>query len=102
MSNSKLFVGNIPFSATAETLESYFSQAGDVIEVALMHDKMTGRSRGFGFVTMGDAGGATKAIEDLNGQSFEGRELTVSEARPRQPREDGGGGNFRSERGSRA
>lgn len=89
MSSSKLFVGNIPFTATSESLESYFSQAGDVIEVALMHDKMTGKSRGFGFVTMSDEAGAAKAIESLNGVDFEGRNLTVSEARPREPRPEG-------------
>lgn len=94
MSTAKLFVGNIPFSATAEALESYFGQAGDVIEVALMYDKITGRSRGFGFVTMGDAQGASRAIEELNGQEFEGRSLTVNEARPREPRADGNKSGF--------
>lgn len=91
MSNSKLFVGNIPFTATSDSLESHFGQAGEVIEVALMHDRITGKSRGFAFVTMANAAGASKAIDSLNGVDLDGRSLTVSEARPREPRPQGGG-----------
>ena len=90
--NSKLFVGNLAFSATENDLEDLFSQHGPVTEVNLMLDRATGRPRGFAFVTMATPEAAQAAIGALNGSSFEGRNLTVNEARPREERAGGGGG----------
>ncbi len=87
----KLYVGNLNFKTTQESLEALFSNYGEVQEVALVTDRETGRPRGFAFVTMDDDG-ATKAVEALNGNEFEGRSLNVNEARPREPRSGGGGG----------
>ncbi|MDH3585277.1 MAG: RNA-binding protein [Phycisphaerae bacterium] len=87
----KLYVGNMSFNTTEEGLESLFSAHGQVEEVAIITDRDTGRPRGFGFVTMDDDGGRA-AIEALNGNEFEGRTLTVNEARPRENRGGGGGG----------
>ena len=90
----KLYVGNMSFNTTEDSLTSLFSQYGEVQEVAVITDRETGRPRGFGFVTMDD-NGAKEAIEALNGQEFEGRALTVNEARPRENRGGGGGGGRR-------
>ena len=87
----KLYVGNLNFRTTQESLEGLFSNYGEVQEVALITDRETGRPRGFAFVTMEDEGGK-QAIEALNGQDFEGRDLNINEARPREPRSGGGGG----------
>jgi RNA recognition motif-containing protein len=81
----KLYVGNLPYSTTSDSLKDLFSKAGTVTEASVMMDKMTGRSRGFAFVTMEDAD-ADKAVEMLNGQEMEGRKLTVNEARPKTDR----------------
>ena|SRR5438093_13070868 len=89
---TKLYVGNLPFSTTENELQEMFSQAGAVQEVTLMQDRFTGKSRGFAFVTMGSDEDAQNAISKLNGQSIEGRPLTVNEARPREQRPPGGGG----------
>src|SRR5436305_11941472 len=89
---TKLYVGNLPFSTTENELQEMFSQAGTVQEVTLMQDRFTGKSRGFAFVTMGSDEDAQNAISKLNGQSIEGRPLTVNEARPREQRPPGGGG----------
>ncbi len=92
---NKLYVGNLPFSTTTEDLQQQFSQAGSVVEAIVMADKMTGRSRGFGFVTMADQESANKAIEMFNGKDFGGRVIVVNEARPmeqRPPRSGGFGG----------
>src|SRR5213080_2965546 len=89
---TKLYVGNLPFNTTENELQELFSQAGAVQEVTLMQDRFTGKSRGFAFVTMGSDEEAQNAISKLNGQTVEGRELTVNEARPREPRPPGGGG----------
>jgi cold-inducible RNA-binding protein len=89
---TKLYVGNLPFNTTENELQELFSQAGAVQEVMLMQDKFTGKSRGFAFVTMGSEEEAQNAISKLNGQSIEGRSLTVNEARPREQRPSGGGG----------
>ena len=103
----KLFVGNLPFTVTSDALQAAFSQAGTVESATVMTDKMTGRSRGFGFVEMSTDEEAQKAIEMLNGKDFEGRSLTVNEAKPlgdRPPRRGGfGGGNggFGGGRGGR-
>ena len=89
---TKLYVGNLSFNTTENELQELFSQAGTVQEVTLMQDKFTGKSRGFAFVTMGSEEDAQNAISKLNGQTVEGRPLTVNEARPREPRPPGGGG----------
>jgi cold-inducible RNA-binding protein len=91
MSN-KLFVGNLSFNTTENDLQDMFAAHGTVTEANLMMDRATGRPRGFGFVTMGTAEEAEKAIEALNGQSVDGRALTVNVARPREERSGGGGG----------
>jgi cold-inducible RNA-binding protein len=78
-----IFVGNLPFSATGADLEQLFGEYGTIDSAAVINDRETGRSRGFGFVEMSDAGEAKKAIEELNGYEFDGRALTVNEARPR-------------------
>jgi RNA recognition motif-containing protein len=82
----KLYVGGIPYSTTENDLRDAFGQAGAVESVAIIIDRMTGRSKGFGFVEMADDDGASKAIEMWNGKDFQGRKLTVNEARPMQPR----------------
>src|SRR5689334_17037902 len=89
---TKLYVGNLSFNTTENELQELFSQAGAVQEVTLMQDKFTGKSRGFAFVTMGSEQDAQNAISKINGQTVEGRTLTVNEARPREPRPPGGGG----------
>jgi len=87
----KLYVGNLPFNTTEDDLRDLFSQHGQVISVAVIVDRETGRSRGFGFVEMEDGGAAISA---LDGQEFGGRALRVNEARERGsgPRGGGGGG----------
>ena len=84
--NKKLYVGGVPYSSTEDSLKNHFSQAGEVASATIITDRYTGRSRGFGFVEMADEDGAKKAIETLNGQDFEGRKLTVNEARPQEER----------------
>ena len=86
----KIYVGNLSFSTTEETLRECFSQHGQVESVSIITDRQTGRSRGFGFIEMPDETEARAAIEALNGQDYEGRALTVNEARPRAPRDGGG------------
>jgi RNA recognition motif-containing protein len=90
--NNKLFVGNLSFNTTENDLQDAFAAHGTVIEVNLMMDRMSGRSRGFGFVTMSTPEEAQKAIEALNGASLDGRALTVNIAKPREERPGGGGG----------
>ena len=89
---TKLYVGNLSFNTTENELQELFSQAGAVQEVTLMQDKFTGKSRGFAFITMGSDEDAQNAISKFNGQTIEGRPLTVNEARPREARPPGGGG----------
>lgn len=88
---TKLYVGNLSFQTTSEDLRDHFAQAGNVESASVVEDRMTGRSRGFGFVEMATAEEAAAAIEQLNGKEFAGRNLTVNEARPRTDR---GPGNF--------
>jgi len=85
----KLYVGNLSFETTENDLQDLFEQHGKVSEVALMMDRTTGRSRGFAFVTMGDATEGNAAINALNGKDVQGRALTVNEARPREERPRG-------------
>lgn len=79
---NKLFVGSLPFATTSDELRDIFSKAGSVVEANIVMDKMTGRSRGFGFVEMTDEAGAKKAIAELNGSDVAGRKIFVAEARP--------------------
>jgi cold-inducible RNA-binding protein len=88
---TKLYVGNLPFQTTSDELKEHFSRAGTVESASVVEDRMTGRSRGFGFVEMATAEDAAAAIEQLNGKDFGGRNLTVNEARPRTDRGPGGG-----------
>jgi cold-inducible RNA-binding protein len=82
----KLYVGNLSFETTENDLQDLFERQGTVTDVALINDKMSGRSRGFAFVTMGDAAGGTAAINAFNGKEVQGRALTVNEARAREER----------------
>lgn len=91
MSN-KLFVGNISFNTTENDLQEAFSAHGTVLETNLMMDRMTGRSRGFAFVTMSSPEEAQKAIQAMNGAQLDNRALTVNIARPKEDRPRGGGG----------
>ena len=90
--SKNLYVGNLSFQTTAEELREAFSQFGTVTRAQVVTDRETGRSRGFGFVEMADGG--DEAIAQMNGAMFQGRALTVNEARPREerPRNGGGGG----------
>ena len=92
MSNSKLYVGNLSFKTTEDELRSAFGQFGSVTDVYVAMDKMTGRPRGFAFVTMGTAEEAKAAAEKMNGTDLGGRQLTVNEARPKEDRPSGGFG----------
>ena len=92
---TKLYVGGLPYQTTQDELRDAFSQAGAVASASIIIDKMTGRSRGFGFVEMENDADAQKAIELWNGKDFGGRKLTVNEAKPmeaRAPRSNDGGG----------
>ena len=91
MANKRLYVGNLPFTATTEEVRAAFEAFGTVHDVSLVTDRETGRPRGFGFVEM-DAEAANAAIEGLNDKDFGGRDLTVNEARERN---SGGGGRRR-------
>ncbi|MBM3824458.1 MAG: RNA-binding protein [Verrucomicrobia bacterium] len=93
--NNKLFVGNLSFNTTENDLQDAFSAFGTVLEANLMLDRMTGRPRGFAFVTMNSPEEAQKAIDGLNGGSLGGRNITVNIARPREERPAGGGDRFR-------
>ncbi len=92
----KLYVGGIPYSSTDADLREAFAQAGEVTSATIIMDRMSGRSKGFGFVEMANDDDAAKAIELWNGKEWQGRKLTVNEARPMQPRapREGGGNNW--------
>jgi len=85
-----LYVGNLPFTTTSEELTEMFSQFGTVTKTQVITDRDTGRSRGFGFVEMAD--GAEAAVQAMNGADYQGRRLTVNEAKPREERPRSGGG----------
>src|SRR5437868_560561 len=92
----KLYVGGLPYSTTNDELRDAFAQAGEVEDASILMDNMTGRSRGFGFVTMKEDADAEKAIDMWNGKDLGGRKLTVNEAKPmeaRAPRSNDGGGS---------
>ena len=88
----RIYVGNLPYSTTSSTLRDEFEKFGTVDDAIVMQDNETGRSRGFGFVEMGDPDEAARAIAGLNGTELDGRALTVNEARPQGNRGGGGGG----------
>ena len=90
--NTKLYVGNLSFDATENDLQDLFSPHGTVTEANLMQDRMTGKPRGFAFVTMSTPEGASAAVQALNGKEWKGRALTVNEARPREERTGSGFG----------
>ena len=95
--NKKLYIGNLPYSVTESDLRTLFEQAGQVTDAAVIIDRETGRSRGFGFVEMNTPEEATKAISQFNGHTMNNRQIQVSEARPREPRANNGGsgrGNY--------
>lgn len=92
MASKNLYVGNLPFTTTAADLEQLFGQYGTVTKAQVISDRETGRSRGFGFVEMSD--GAEAAVQAMNGAEFQGRRLTVNEAKPREERPRGGGGGY--------
>jgi cold-inducible RNA-binding protein len=100
---SKLYVGNLPYSVTNGDLEELFSQAGQVESVAVITDKFSGQSKGFGFVEMATAEEATRAIEQFNDSELKGRNIKVNEAKPREGGfgggNRGGGGGGRGDRG---
>lgn len=89
---NRLYVGGINYDTTNDALRAHFGQAGTVEEAQIIIDKRTGRSKGFGFVAMSTEEEAKKAVEMFNGKEFDGRTLTVNEARPQKKRFEGGGG----------
>jgi RNA recognition motif-containing protein len=97
-----LYVGNLPFETGDDELRELFARIGSVESVSIMRDMATGRARGFAFVEMGTDEGARQAIEQLHSQQFNGRPLTVNEARPRPERSGGYGGGGGSSRGGRS
>jgi RNA recognition motif-containing protein len=92
---TKLYVGNLSFKTTGDSLRDLFSQAGTVESASIIEDRETGRSRGFGFVEMATAEEAATAIQQFNGKEIDGRSLTVNEAKPKTDRGGGGGGGGR-------
>ena len=88
----KLYVGNLPYSTDDATLQAIFSQVGTVASAKVIMDRESGRSKGFGFVEMSTDQEAVEAVTRFNGAEYEGRNMTVAEARPMAPREGGGGG----------
>ena len=105
MNETRLFVGNLSYQTMENDLQEYFSQAGVVSSVNLMLDKFTGKSRGFAFIEYGSQDEANKAVEMFHNKEFQGRQLTVNIARPREERPQrsgdrgGGGGGWRGDRG---
>jgi cold-inducible RNA-binding protein len=93
----KLYVGNLPYSASEEALSEAFSQCGTVSSVKIITDRDSGRSKGFGFVEMSSDSEALEVISKFNGADYDGRQMNVSEAKPMAPRDNdrgGGGGGF--------
>jgi RNA recognition motif-containing protein len=91
---TKLYVGGLPYSTTNDELSAHFSAAGSVSSATIIMDKMSGRSKGFGFVEMSSDAEAQAAVEMFNGKDFGGRNLTVNEARPMEARPPRTGGSF--------
>ena len=92
MNTSRLYVGGLPYATTEDELEELFAAHGSIESVRIITDRMTGRSKGFGFVEMSTTEEAEAAVENLNNTDLEGRTLVVNEARPREKRGGGGGG----------
>jgi RNA recognition motif-containing protein len=92
VSNNRLYVGNLSFHTSEDAIRQAFEQFGELVEVKLMLDRETGRSRGFAFVTMGSGEASQKAIESMDGQMLDGRPLRVNQAEERRPGGGGGGG----------
>lgn len=90
----KLYVGNLAFSVTSESLGSWFGQHGTVESAKVITDRDTGRSKGFGFVEMASSDEADTCIREMSGHEMEGRQVNISEAKPQEPRSSGGGGGF--------
>ncbi|MBT3355998.1 RNA-binding protein [bacterium] len=90
----KLYVGGISYDTTTDALKELFAQAGTVDDVVIITDRMTGQSKGFGFIEMGSDEDATAAIEMFDGKEIDGRSVTVNEARPREERPRNGGGRY--------
>jgi RNA recognition motif-containing protein len=99
--NTKLYVGNMPYETTESDLQALFEGAGQVSTISIVRDRATGQPRGFAFVEMTDADGARKAISELDKYQFGGRSLTVNEAKPMTPRDNGGFAGGRQRRESR-
>jgi cold-inducible RNA-binding protein len=100
--STKLYVGNLPYETTEADLQTLFEAAGTVSTINIVRDRATGQARGFAFVEMSDAEGARRAISELDKHPYGGRNLTVNEARPSEPRTGGGGfGGGRQRRDSR-
>lgn len=98
--NNKLHVGQLPYSVDSDTLAQFFSAAGNVTSAKVITDRETGRSKGFGFVEMSNDNEAQSAISQFDGKDFNGRNITVSIAKPQEPRTGGGGrGGFGGGRG---
>lgn len=93
----KLYVGGIAYATSEDSLKNHFAQAGSVLSAVIIKDKITGRSKGFGFVEMENDAEADKAVEMFNGNELEGRSLTVNEARPMEARPPRSGGFQRNE-----
>jgi RNA recognition motif-containing protein len=92
---ARVYVGNLPFSTTEDEMVQFFSEAGPVSRATVIRDKLTNRSRGFGFVEFDDDATAQKAIQDFNGRPLGDRPLKVAEAKPQEQRDAGGGGSSR-------
>ena len=90
--STKLYVGNLPYETTESDLQTLFESAGQVATINIVRDRTTGQARGFAFVEMSDADGARRAISELDRHQYGGRNLTVNEAKPMEPRGNGGGG----------
>ena len=90
--STKLYVGNLSFRVSSEDLQEHFATAGEVTSANVVMDRETGRSRGFGFVEMASEDAANNAIAQFNGQEYDGRNMVVNEARPRDDSRGGGGG----------
>lgn len=97
--STKLYVGNLSFRVTSDDLQAHFATAGGVESANVVYDRDTGRSRGFGFVEMATPEEAAAAIEQFNGTEYDGRNMVVNEARPREERGGGGGGRGRGHGG---
>ena len=90
--STKLYVGNLPYQTTESDLQTLFETAGTVATINIVRDRATGQARGFAFVEMSDTDGAQRAISELDKHEYGGRNLTVNEAKPMEPRGGGGGG----------